>query len=205
MMNLSDVRVPETAAARSALGVVTRFASPALVNHSQRAYYWGASYGIAHGIDFDDELLFVSAMLHDIGLVPAFDNHSIPFEEAGGNVAWVFGAGVGWSDARCTRAAEVIVRHMWNSVDPAVDAEGHLLEIATSLDITGSNPQWWPANLRADVVRQFPRLNLRDEFTACFRAEAARKPGSSAASSLECGLAEGLASNILESDPGRAL
>ena len=203
MMNASDVRVPETAAARRAVDVVTRFASPALVNHSQRAYYWGASYGIAHGIDFDGELLFVSSMLHDIGLVRAFDNHSVPFEQAGGNVAWVFGAGVGWSDARCARVSEVIVRHMWNSVDPAVDPEGHLLEIATSLDITGSNPQWWPANLRADVVERFPRLDLRREFTECFLAEAARKPGSSAASSLERGLAEGHASNILESDPGR--
>ncbi len=197
-MNLSEITIPDSAVASRALDVVSRFASPSLVNHSQRSYVWAASYGIANGIDFDGELLYVSAMLHDIGLAEAFDNHSVPFEYAGGNVAWVFGAGAGWSDERCTRASEVIVRHMWPSVDPDVDPEGYLLEIATSLDITGKNPQWWPAALRAEVVERYPRLDLRDEFTACFIAEAARKPQSSAAASLARGLAEGLASNVLE-------
>jgi hypothetical protein len=32
-------------------------------------------------------------MLHDIGLVPEFDSHTVPFEDAGGHVARVFGAG----------------------------------------------------------------------------------------------------------------
>ena len=197
-MQLSDVAIPSTVVAGRSLDVVRRFASPSLVNHSQRSYLWAASYGIAHSIGFDAELLYVSAMLHDIGLAEAFDNHSVPFEYAGGNVAWVFGAGAGWSDERCTRASEVIVRHMWKSVDPIADPEGFLLEIATSLDITGKNPQWWSANLRAEVVECYPRLALRDEFTACFRAEAARKPQSSAAVSLEGGLAQDLAMNVLE-------
>jgi hypothetical protein len=36
-------------------------------------------------------------MLHDIGLVKEFDSHTVPFEQAGGHVAWVFGAGAGLS------------------------------------------------------------------------------------------------------------
>ena len=87
-MNLSEITIPDSAVASRALDVVSRFASLSLVNHSQRSYVWAASYGIAHSIDFDGELLFVSAMLHDIGLAEAFDNHSVPFEYAGGNVAW---------------------------------------------------------------------------------------------------------------------
>jgi hypothetical protein len=47
--------------------VATRFCSPALLNHSVRSYLWGVTYGIAHGIAFDDELYYVSALLHDIG------------------------------------------------------------------------------------------------------------------------------------------
>ena len=41
------------------------------------------------GIAFDAELLYVSSMLHALGLVKEFDSHSVPFEEAGGHVAWV--------------------------------------------------------------------------------------------------------------------
>jgi hypothetical protein len=202
-MRLADVPHPTSPVAELALEVVTAYSSPALVNHCRRSYVWAAAYAVEHEISFDDELLYVSAMLHDIGLVPAFDNHAVAFEQAGGDVAWVFGAGAGWPVDRRRRAAEIIVRHMWDSVDVADDPEGFLLEIATGLDISGANPQWWPADLRVEVVAVFPRLELAPQFTACFAAESARKPESSAAAAMAGGIAERIAANILDVDPGR--
>jgi len=204
-MRLSDVPEPRSEIAERALEVVTEFSSPALLHHCRRSYVWAAAYAVEHGIAFDAELLWVSAMLHDIGLSPSFDAHEMPFEIAGGDVAWVFGAGAGWSVPRRRRTAEIIVRHMWDSVDVAVDPEGFLLEIATGLDVSGRNPQWWPADLRAEVVDAWPRLGLAAEFTACFAAESARKPGSSAASAMAHGIAERIATNILDAEPGRPL
>ena len=61
-----------------------------------RAYLWAAGYGVARGVAFDTGLLHVAAMLHDVGLVEEFDSHRVLFEEAGGHVAWVFGARAGW-------------------------------------------------------------------------------------------------------------
>src|SRR5689334_23087910 len=68
---------PVTPAAEAALSVATRFCSPALLNHCVRSYLWGAMYGTAHGIAFDDELYYVAALLHDIGLTEAFDSHRL--------------------------------------------------------------------------------------------------------------------------------
>ena len=116
------------------------YSSPALLNHCRRSYVWAAALGDERGIDYDAELLYVSAMLHDIGLVEAFDNATLAFEDAGGHVAWVFGAGAGWPVERRQRAHEVIVRHMWDSVDVEADPEGYLLEVATGLDISGPQP-----------------------------------------------------------------
>jgi hypothetical protein len=153
------------------------------------------------GIDFDAELLYVSAMLHDIGLVKEFDSHTVPFEDAGGHVAWVFGAGAGWPVQRRVRAAEVVVRHMWDQVDVDVDPEGHLLRIATSLDISGSRADQWPAEFRAEVVRRYPRLSLGEEFLRCFSDQAARKPNSSAAAAVASGIAKRIAANVLDRIP----
>ena len=204
-MRLADVTLPRSDAAARALEVLTAFSTPALVNHCRRSYLWAAAYGDAQGIAYDAELLHVAAMLHDIGLTPAFDNHAVPFELAGGSVAWVFAAGAGWPADRRRRAAEVIERHMWDAVDVAEDAEGFLLEIATGLDISGRNPAWWPAELRAEVVETYPRLGLASEFTACFTAEAARKPASAAAAAMRGGIADRIARNALDLDvdPGR--
>ena len=197
-MRLSDVPRPVSSVAQAAYEVCATYSSPALLNHCRRSYVWAAALGDERGIAFDAELLYVAAMLHDIGLVEAFDNVSLAFEDAGGHVAWVFGAGAGWPVERRQRAHEVIVRHMWDAVDVEVDPEGYLLEVATGLDISGRNPQWWPADLRADVVEQIPRLGLAAEFTACFRSQAVRKPDSTAASAISSGIAERIAANPLD-------
>lgn len=197
-MRLDDLPMPDTVATRAATEVLRRYASSALVNHAIRSSRWAAAYGRLTGVRYDPELLHVAALLHDLGLEAPFDSHRLPFEEAGGQLAWVFGAGAGWDPARRERLGEVIVRHMWDDVDPAVDPEGHLLERATSLDISGRGAGEWPAELRAEVLAAWPRLDLAARFTACFADQAARKPDSSAAAAMRSGLAERIAVNPLD-------
>jgi hypothetical protein len=178
--------------------VVARYSSAALVNHCERSYLWSASLGQLNRISYDAELLYVAAMLHDLGLVDAFDNHLAPFENAGGDVGWVFGAGAGWTSARRDRVKQIIVRHMWDEVDPAMDAEGHLLCEGTGLDISGRNVDAWPTDFRAEVLRRYPRLNLVTEFTAAFEDQARRKPGCAAALAVASGVGDRLANNPLD-------
>jgi hypothetical protein len=197
-MRLSELEIPATPACRTALEVATEYCSPALLNHSVRAYLWAAGYAATRGIAFDAELLYVSAMLHDLALVKEFDNRRMPFEEAGGHVAWVFGAGAGWLVARRRRAAEIIVRHMWDTVDVVADPEGHLLELSTGMDISGRRTEDIPADLRRDVLARYPRAGLAEEFVACFRDQAARKPDSLAAKFVASGFAARVAANPLD-------
>jgi hypothetical protein len=137
---------PQTPAAKAARSVATRFYSPALLNHCVRSYLWGGAYAGAHAIAYDDELYYVSAMLHDIALTDPFDSHKIAFEEAGGDLAWVFGTATGWSEDRAARAREIIVLHMRDDVAPTVDPESHLLQVATSWDVVGLRPEEFPAS-----------------------------------------------------------
>ncbi len=197
-MRLADIVVPETPAARAALEAATAYCSPALRNHSIRAYLWAAAYAELNGIAFDAELLYVSAMFHDIGLVAEFDSHTEPFEEAGGHVAWIFCAGAGWPVERRVRASEVIIRHMWDEVDVAEDPEGHLLELSTGLDISGRNPQAWPEDLRTEVLDRYPRLGIAGEFAACITDQGERKPDSLAGGFVRGGVTARIAANPLD-------
>jgi hypothetical protein len=196
-MRLADIPVPSTAAAEAAAEVVAQYSAPALVNHCIRAYLFAAARAQLDGLPVDFELLYVSAMLHDIGLEPAFDSHTIAFEQAGGHVAWVFAAGAGWPAERRRRAAGVIVAHMIGA-DPAIDPEGHLLDIATGLDISGRDAEGWPGELLAEIVSAYPRLDLVDRFLACFRDQAERKPASSAAEAMRGGLPDRITVNPLD-------
>jgi hypothetical protein len=189
---------PQTPAAAAALSVATRFYSPALLNHSVRAYLWGVTYAEAHGIAFDDELYYVSALLHDLGLTDPFDSHRLAFEVAGGDLAWVFGVAAGWSADRAARADEIIVLHMRDDVSATDDPESHLLQVATSWDVVGLRPEEFPAEVWPDILTHYPRLGFGDEFLACFEDQASRKPGCAAAGSIANNAAGRMKANPLD-------
>jgi hypothetical protein len=197
-----DAAFPQTAAATAARVVATRFYSPALLNHCIRSYLWGTTYAAEHGIAFDDELLYVSAMLHDIGLTDAFDSHRVHFEQAGGNLAWVFGMAAGWSAERAERAAEIIVLHMSGDVSASADPESHVLQVATSWEVVGRRPELFPEQARAEMLARYPRHGFGDEFLACFEDQALRKPDSSAAASIANNGARRIKANPLEALAG---
>jgi hypothetical protein len=93
---------------------------------------------------------------------------------------------------------EIIERHMQPEVDPRQDPDGHLLEMATGLDISGRRADVLPPDLVAAVLRAHPRGSLGSDFGACLQDQAVRKPGSQAARLVSNGLLERLATNPLE-------
>ena len=52
-MKLNDLEIPVSPACCAALEVATAYCSPALLNHSVRAYLWAAGYALERGIAFD--------------------------------------------------------------------------------------------------------------------------------------------------------
>ncbi|WP_236710540.1 cyanamide hydratase [Streptomyces sp. 150FB] len=197
-MTLDDLVVPDTEVSAAAREVASTYLSPGLFNHSVRAYVWAAARGTVRGIPFDPELLYVASMLHDLGLTAAFDSHTVAFEEAGGHVASVFAAGAGWTARRRERLSEVIIRHMWLEVDASTDPEGHLLANSTATDVVGANLDDFDADFRREVLARHPRLDFSADFLACFQAQAARKPDSSAAGMVRVGLENLMADNPLD-------
>ena len=51
-----------------------------LFNHSSRVYYFSAATCKRQGLGFDPELLYVSAMFHDMGLTPKCSSAADRFE-----------------------------------------------------------------------------------------------------------------------------
>jgi hypothetical protein len=192
---------PVTPATEAARSVATRFCSPALLNHCIRSYLWGVMYGTAHGIAFDDEMYYVAALLHDTGLTEPFDSHRLPFEEAGGQLAWVFGVAAGWPAERAARVSEIIVLHMREAVAPVDDPESHMLQVAAGWEVAGRRPEEFPPDARAEILARYPRLGFGTEFLACFQDQARRKPGSAAAASVDKDIAGRIAANPLEGHP----
>jgi hypothetical protein len=70
---------------------------------------------------------------------------------------------------------------MWTTVEPTLDVEGHLLEVATSLDVSGVGFDKWSSDDLRDVTAAVPRLDFSATFDGLIHEQAARKPSSAAA------------------------
>ena len=137
-------------------------------------------------------------MLHDLGLVPTFDHPTDSFEHVGGMLAMVFATGAGWPVDRRIRLNDVIVRHMGWGGDPADDPEGHLLERATTVDVSGGGVDLIPVELRTEVLARWPRLSFAAEFAERFRAQVPRGAELSAGRAVAGGALERMAANPLD-------
>ncbi|MFG2983194.1 HD domain-containing protein [Streptomyces sp. NPDC048258] len=188
----------DTPSARAALEIASEYADADLLHHSVRSYAFGARYADAHGLAYDEELLYVSALVHDLGLTAPFDSHSLPFEEAGGHVARVLTAGLGWPAARRARAAEVIVLHMRDDVSAAEDVESHLLQVGTSADVSGLRVTEFDPSFTADLLAAYPRGDFGASFLALVEDQAKRKPECAAAAYVAGGAATRIAANPLD-------
>ena len=86
----SGVTVPDSKMAREVTELVRDTESPLLFNHSSRVYYFAAAAGTRKRLDFDPELLYVSAMFHDMGLTAEHSSAADRFEVDGANAAREF-------------------------------------------------------------------------------------------------------------------
>jgi len=198
LIEVAGVRAPEGHAAEAARLVCEEYADTALYHHCVRSYFFGAAWAQARGLDFDRELFFVAALLHDLGLTAPFDSHTLAFEEAGGQVARVFAAGLGWPTERRDRAAEVIVLHMRDDVAPDVDVESRLLQVGTSADVSGAGLEAFDPAFAGALVEAYPRLGFATSFLRLFEDQAERKPGCAAAGLMAGRFAERTAGNPLD-------
>src|SRR5947199_9937162 len=59
---------PDSTLARDAEVAAQDLLTPALLNHSSRAYSWGAAIAALHGIAVDRELMYLATIFHDTGI-----------------------------------------------------------------------------------------------------------------------------------------
>jgi hypothetical protein len=125
-------------------------------------------------IPYDDERLYVAALLHDVALV---DPHrpgpdAACFAVHGAQVARGVVIDAGAGGAFADDVADAIAAHFNVAVPLSWGAEAHLLHAGTHADVVGRRLLEMPPSTVADVVAQAPRAGFADHFCASMREEA---------------------------------
>ena len=186
------IPAPDSAFARAARELIGDVAPPYLVNHSIRAYAWAVELARHDALTFDPEILYVSAALHDIGLMPAYDLGGC-FERDGAIAAERFSIERGAPPDRARAIYDVIDLHMLAEVPPGSATEVVLLNDSTGTDVTG----YRYGDVRPEAIRPilaaYPRLAFKHDFAAAFRDQAGRKPHCRVAEMVRTGKLEAIA------------
>jgi hypothetical protein len=165
---------PDSALAKDAEVAAQDLLTPALLNHSSRAYSWGAALASRHGITFDRELLYLAAMLHDTGL-PSPVPH-IDFTVRSAAVAREITDRHDLPADRRELVTNAIAMHHTPGVGLEAGAEAYLLSAGAAIDVFGLRANQIPAAVRQGVIQEYPRLGFKREFAGHLRAEARQVP-----------------------------
>jgi len=193
---------PDTPLAREMLSLAESAYDAPLLGHCVRCWLWGDLIAQRRGHDYDDELLYVASLLHDIALT---DDHRTGaagcFAVDGGEVAR--STLLPHGEPFAERVAEAITLHMNVRVPVALGVEAHLLHAAAHLDVAGTGLGDLPSAAVRAVAAKHPRDGFPSAFARLMRREAGERPTSRAAVLWRLGMRLPLSHNPLDQQVDR--
>ena len=170
-----DLLIPDSAVAKRAIELVMEVSPLFLTNHGFRSFVFGAALGRREGLKFDRELLFLAAIMHDLGLTARFDGPD-PFELQGARTARAFLLKEGVDERRADLVHEAIALHA--SVGDATRGapEVKLCHYGTGVDVAGLRIYDFERRDVVRVVDAWPREKFKEGFVPLLEDQVARKP-----------------------------
>lgn len=173
---IAGIKIPDSTMARAATQFVRDTEPDLLYHHSRRVFLWGALAGERKGLSYDSELLYIGAMFHDIGLVPAHASRDLRFEVDGANAARKFLQSHDIPAADIERVWAAIALHTTPGIPEHMHPDIALVTAGVEMDVLGIAYHDFTARERDHVCEHHPRghhfkENIIDAFYAGTRSK----------------------------------
>jgi hypothetical protein len=165
---IAGIKIPDGAIASQATELLREHGSGLLYNHSLRTFLFAALNGRQNSIRYDAELLYVSAMFHDLGLTSHYRSDDKRFEVDGANAARDFLRGHGVSPRSLQLVWDAIALHTSPGIAEYKEPEVALLNFGAALDVVGRGYDQLSDNDREAIIKQFPRNGLKKNMITTF-------------------------------------
>ena len=164
MRELAGVQVPDTPLVAEAIAMARARSAPYLFNHVMRSWLFASIVAEQKGEPYDAEVLAVSALLHDIALSDPSPG-PLRFEVEGANTAREFARDRGVDARRTQLIWDSIALNSTPSICLHKETEAALCTMGVALDWGGWGYDSIPAEQIARIVAEFPRLDMKRNFT----------------------------------------
>ena len=173
---VAGIRIPDSRLAREATDLLRVHGSRLLLDHSLRVYLFGAIQGRHRGWMVDQELLYLGAMFHDIGLTPKYRSPNHRFEVDGANAARSFLRANGIDEPTAELVWDAIALHSTGEIPWCKRPEIALLNSGAAVDVIGVGLDEIPIGDRDAVLAAYPRIDFERGIVQAFSEGCAYKP-----------------------------
>lgn len=140
-----------------------------------RTYLFGYRLGQKNQLKFDAELLYLGAIMHDLGLTTAFEGEQ-RFEVDGADAAKKFVVENGLGEEKAEIVWDAIALHTSIGIASRKRPEIALVHMGAGLDVFGMGADELSADVVHEVFETYPRLGLADSITKLLVEQVKKKP-----------------------------
>ncbi len=203
---VAGVRIPDSALARDAEQFASEHNPRFLQRHCERSYVFGALATAAAGLEPREELAYIAALLHDLGLTERYGGER-RFEVDGAEAAREWAAANGLSPDETQELWDAIALHTSLGIADVRSPECALIHWGTGIDVAGLFLDRLDPAAVNEVIAAFPRDGFVEGIGALTEAAARRAPRAYAMTWLAatanrcCGGGLPSSEEMLEQDP----
>lgn len=163
MKEVAGIKIPDSSLAGAATTLAREASPDFLFNHALRTYVLGAMAGARLNMAFDPELLYISAILHDLGLTQSGEGAE-RFEIDGADAARDFCVKHNVAPEKAERVWDAIALHTTVGIPPRKSSEAALIQIGAGTDVFGFGAELISMSDIQRVMSEIPRHSFSKRF-----------------------------------------
>src|SRR5260370_26422012 len=153
--SIAGIAIPDSKLSTEAADLLREYGNPLLSNHSHRGLLFGSLLGRQENLKYDPELLYISALFHDLGLTKHYSSPDKRFEVDGANAARSFLEQHGIAKETAQLVWDAIALHTTIGVAQYKESVVALVYHGVGFDVMGDRFEELSNEMRTQVVEEF--------------------------------------------------
>jgi len=168
LKSVAGISIPDSAIAAQATELLLEHGTEFIYNHSLRVFLFASLNGKRNELKYDSELLYVSSIFHDLGLVKRYSSPDLRFEVDGANAARDFLKSHGLPKESLQLVWDTIALHTSIGIAEHKEAEVALMYSGVGLDVMGEGYENLSEAHREEIIHAFPRNDFKKNIIPTF-------------------------------------
>jgi hypothetical protein len=164
---IAEVTIPDTPLVAYSMEEARALSEPYLFNHAVRSWLFAVQLAEVQGVSYDEEVVAVASLLHDVGLTREYQGKR-RFE--------VEGADAARDDRKAQLIWYCVALNATLSISPYAEPEVGICTAGAGADFAGLLYERIPKAGAARILDAFPRLQMKRQLKECLCGVARARP-----------------------------